>query len=683
MPVYEAGESDVGPFRAPGSGAKAQRVLPWWRRPAAIVGEVLAAVGTAALIGFLTFKPEPGIAFAARDWVVVGDLVNRTGQPLLDDSLDLAFRQGLSQSRYVNVLSTLQIRDALMRMKRDANATKVDRGIGAELAQREQARALLLPSVADTGGSFRLSVEVVDPATQATVWVGTENARQPEDLLPAMDRVIEGLREKLGESLPSIEADSVPLRQATTGNLEALRTYSIARKQYEQLKYDDARRLYERALEIDPEFAMAYAGIASTYLPLGRYAEGIPAAQRAAELRDRLSPRERAYIDALLAWAIDPVRGAERWRDYANLYPDLGTGQNNAGATLWQDLNRCAEAIPLFDQAFNSRDPSRYFTGHFKGYCELWMGQPRAAQASFEAALQVNPRQMTRGLADVYSYDEDFDAATAALDSDGQGVPPQFALEGDARRVSSLAYQGRLREARVAAQTFETAARAATLPATASRGRLYAAALGLQMGASEGLQAGGEQERAQLTEQESPQYPVSLHLAQLALIAQRVGQEALAREWAAAIREHPSQRPSPALQAVMSALDARLAESPEAAQRVLSAGAAGSEYFQYRVAAADIARLANDAALEMEQLQWIEAHRSRAFAEYSGFFSLQVLNVLDVNRGLLRQIELESDPERRRGLLEALRHRWEHADPEVRAMLPDQISTKIPMPELP
>lgn len=670
MAVYEAGETDVAPFRAPGSGMKAQRVLPWWRRPAAIAGEIIGLVLVVGLLGFITFKPEPGIAFAARDWVVVGDLVNRTGQSVLDDSLDLAFRQGLSQSRHVNVLSTLQIRDALTRMKRDANTTKVDRSIGAELAQRERARALLLPSVADTGGSFRLSVEVVDPATQATVFVGSENARQPEDLLPAMDRVIENLREKLGESMPSIEADSVPLAKATTANLEALRSYSIAVKQYEQLKYDDARRLYERAIEMDPEFAMAHAGVAATYLPIGRYAEGIPAAQRAARLRDRMSPRERVYIDALLAWALDPERGAERWRDYANLYPDQSSGQNNAGVTLWQDLNRCDEAIPLFDQAFKGRDPLRFFSGHLKGYCQLWTDQPEESARSFKAALLVNPRPVTRGLVDVHTYLEDFDAAEAELAPGTEQVPPQFALEASARKVTWLAYQGRLREARLAAQALTSAALAANLPATASRGRLYDAALAMHLGEPADLRGSAEIERGLLAEQ-TPQYQSSLHLAQLALIAARSGDTEHAREWVAAIRAQPPQRRNPSLQALLLALDARLAEDPQAGQQLLSNAGTGSDYFQYRVAAADLAQAASMKNAELEQLRWIESHRSRAFAEYSGFFSMQVLNVLDVNRALLRQIELDTDPERRRELVEKLRHRWEKADAQVRAKLPD------------
>ncbi|HWS25607.1 MAG TPA: putative peptide modification system cyclase, partial [Xanthomonadales bacterium] len=246
--VFEVGEAGIAPFRAPPSSAKAQRILPWWQRPAAVVSAIgLSVLATAALV-YGVMKPEPNIAFAERDWVVIGDMVNQTGQALLDDSLDLAFRQGLSQSRYVNVLSSLQVRDALTRMKLDPDNTQIDRSVGAELAQREAARALLLPSVSESAGAFRVSVEVIDPQTQATVWVASEMARQPLELLPAMDALIDVLREKLGESMQAIVSHSTPLADATTANLEALRIYSIGLREYNQTRYDDARRLFERAI---------------------------------------------------------------------------------------------------------------------------------------------------------------------------------------------------------------------------------------------------------------------------------------------------------------------------------------------------------------------------------------------------------------------------------------------------
>jgi putative peptide modification system cyclase len=669
MPVHEVGEAGTAHFRTPPTGASAQRLRPWWQHPAVVVAAVVATlVMLAALVDGLR-KPAPELVFAARDWLVLGDFDNQTGDDRLDESLDLALRQGLAQSRHANLLSPMQMRDALARMTLDPLATRIDRNVGAELALRESARVLLLPRIVSSGDEFRLSVEVVDPGHRSTLWVSRAIARDASALLPALDEVIGDLREKLGESPQSIADYSLPLAQATTASLEALRIYAVARRQFQDGKHDDARRLFERALELDREFAMAYAGIAATYLPQGRFAEGLGPARRAAQLRGRLSAREAAYVDALLAWAEDPARSADRWRDFAALYPDAGSGQNNAAMNYWYDLNRCPEAITLFDEAFHSRDPSRHTAGHGKGYCQLWIGQTQAAEQSFKAALQAKPLPVTQGLADVYTFLERFDDADAQLSADMQDVPMRFAIEAKARRVTWYAYQGRLREAQNAARLMAAAAESAGLPAAASRARLYGAALALAAGESPDLGALATREQPLLSGQESPQYPASLHLAQLALLAVRNHQPDLAHAWMAEIRDVTGERPDPTVQGLLQVVEARLAGDAAALQQ-LQAGTSPFDYFQMRVAGADLAQQIVDLQAELAHRRWIDQHRSQAFAEYGGQFAGQVVNVLDVNRSMLRLSEIEPDPTQRRELQSRLQQRWRHADSTLREQLP-------------
>ncbi|HSX65030.1 MAG TPA: putative peptide modification system cyclase, partial [Pseudoxanthomonas sp.] len=161
--VYEVGEVGIAPLRAPGNNPKAWRDIPLWRRPAALAAEVVLLVGLAVGAWFVT-KPQPAIAFAERDWVVVGDLRNLTGQSVLDDSLSQAFRISLEQSRYVNVLSDMKARDTLARMQRQPG-TPLDRAIASEIALRDGARAVILPTVSEVGGRVRVSAEVIDPHT--------------------------------------------------------------------------------------------------------------------------------------------------------------------------------------------------------------------------------------------------------------------------------------------------------------------------------------------------------------------------------------------------------------------------------------------------------------------------------------------------------------------------------------
>ncbi|WP_159067193.1 putative peptide modification system cyclase, partial [Xanthomonas citri] len=120
MEIYEVGEVGLTPLRMPKNSAKAWRDVPLWRRPAALVAEVgvVLAVGIAA---WFFIRPQPAIAFASRDWVVVGDVRNLTGNTVLDGALEQALRISLEQSRYVNVLSDMKVRDTVTRMKRDPN----------------------------------------------------------------------------------------------------------------------------------------------------------------------------------------------------------------------------------------------------------------------------------------------------------------------------------------------------------------------------------------------------------------------------------------------------------------------------------------------------------------------------------------------------------------------------------
>jgi hypothetical protein len=227
-----------------------------------------------------------------------------------------------------------------------------------------------------------------------------------------------------------------------------------------------------------------------------------------------------------------------------------------------------------------------------------------------------------------------------------------------------------LREAREAAQALAVAAQAAGLPAAASRGRLFAAALAQELSEMPDLLVLAERERPLLSGQESPQYPASLHLAQLALLAARSGHPELAQAWVAEIRAIAGARPNPSLEGLLRALDARLADDPALALKGLQPGRDLYALFQQRVAAADLARALGDTAAELAHLRWIDLHRSRAFAEYVGQFSGQVVNVLDVNRALLRLAEIEPDPLQRSELIGRLRQRWQHADAELRAGIP-------------
>ncbi len=338
--VYEVGEPGIAPLRAPQQNrAKAWRDIPLWRRPAALAAELLLVAGLAGGAWFLA-RPQPAIAFGERDWVVVGDLRNLTGDTLLDDSLEQAFRISLEQSRYVNVLSDLKARDTLRRMQRRPNEP-VGRETGSEIALRDGARALLLPTVAEIGGRLRVSAEVIDPRTQTTVYAVSADGRGVESALAAIDDVTDQLREKLGEALQNVQKTSVPLPNVATPSLDALKAFAVARRVVAtSFDREQALGLYRRALQLDPQFALAHADMADLHAGLGDVASAVAERRKALALPQRLSPQERARNELLLVEGTSaPAAYFREAREYLALYPDDLRLVDRLATNQWHHLN--------------------------------------------------------------------------------------------------------------------------------------------------------------------------------------------------------------------------------------------------------------------------------------------------------------------------------------------------------
>ena len=343
--VFEVGEPGLAPLRMPAHTPKAWRDLPLWRRPVALAAEALLVAGI-ALSGWFLTRPQPAIAFNERDWVVVGDLRNLTGDPRLDDSLEQAFRISLEQSRYVNVLSDLKVRDTLGRMQRKPD-DRVDRSLGSEIALRDGARAVLLPTVAEVGGRLRVSAEVIDPHTQTTVYAVSADGRGVESALGSIDSVTDQLREKLGEAMQNVQQTSVPLPNVATPSLDALKAFAVARNVVRTTRdREQALGLYRRALQLDPQFALAHAEIARVHASLGEVAQAAAEWRKALQFPQRLSPQERQWIELMLLQhgAVDAYfRKAD---EYLALYPDDFAVMSRLSSNQWHQRNdfRATEA---------------------------------------------------------------------------------------------------------------------------------------------------------------------------------------------------------------------------------------------------------------------------------------------------------------------------------------------------
>lgn len=469
MLVHEVGDADIAPFHAPPSGEKAWRELPVWRRTPVLALE-FALVSLFVVGALWTYlRSPPALAFNERDWVVLGDLQNHTSEATFDDALDTAFRVGLEQSRYVNVVSELQVRDGLARMQHTGQA--VDRQVGSELAVREGARALILPTVAEVGGQLRVSAEVIDPNTGVTVYSETATSRNPGNVLPALDDVLDRLRGRLGESVASIEKTSKPLEQVTTSNLGALRAYSLAQKARIEARNDDALALYQRAVQLDPEFAMAY-------LRLGFIAysandtEGTRRYLDLAQLkRSHLSDREALLLDAGLAIFITPEQAMRRFKLLAEMYPDEYRAYYNYSFFAYNDAQLYQAALDFMAPATVPQNPARRNAYYQLGKLNLALEQYAPALEAFEQADSLGVRGFKRHYAETYAAMRRYPLAMRVLASQTPNGDVNQDLEQRLDEISFPADQGQWPQAlRAAAELESLAAKAAPLTRWTYRG---------------------------------------------------------------------------------------------------------------------------------------------------------------------------------------------------------------------
>ena len=203
----------------------------------------------------------------------------------------------LGQTPFLNIVSEDRVRGTLRYMERSPDE-RVTRDLAREIAQRQGIEAVLIGSIASLGRNYVISLEAVSAASGDTVAREQVEAESRERVLARLGEATTRLRAKLGESLVSIEKFSAPIEQATTSSLEAFKAYDLGRRKHFGGQYFEAIPLYRRAVELDPNFAIAYAALGITYALAREYDLAAQFSRRAFELRERVSEREKFYIAA-------------------------------------------------------------------------------------------------------------------------------------------------------------------------------------------------------------------------------------------------------------------------------------------------------------------------------------------------------------------------------------------------
>ena len=276
---------------ASGSAPAAQRKP--WKTPA-----VAAAVLIAVLIGGgLFFRSRRASALTEKDTVVLADFLNTTGDAVFDGTLKQALAVQLEQSPYLNLLPESRIREALRFMGRPADE-RLSNDVAREICMREGAKAMLTGSITSLGTHYVITVSALNAQNGDVLAREEVEAESKEKVLKSLDRAASSLRGQLGESIGSVQKFDTPLEQATTSSLDALQAFSLGEAEHH--KGEDAKAIpyLKRAVDLDPNFAMANATLGVAYNNLTQQGLAASFITKAFDLKERASEREKLYISS-------------------------------------------------------------------------------------------------------------------------------------------------------------------------------------------------------------------------------------------------------------------------------------------------------------------------------------------------------------------------------------------------
>ena len=256
---------------------------------------VVVAIVALAASSYFYFQGAPRLT--EKDTIVLADFTNTTDDPVFDGTLRQGLAVQLEQSPFLGLISDERIRQTLRLMDQPIGA-KLTPEIGREICQRTNSAAVLSGSIVNLGNQYVLGLKAVNCSNGDTLAEEQETADGKEQVLRALSQAATKLREKLGESLKSIEKFDTPLEQATTPSLDALQAYSQGRRAFDGGDKFAAIPPLERAVQLDPNFARAYVELGVSYATTGEVRLGFENIHKAFELRDRVSEREKFYIEA-------------------------------------------------------------------------------------------------------------------------------------------------------------------------------------------------------------------------------------------------------------------------------------------------------------------------------------------------------------------------------------------------
>jgi serine/threonine protein kinase/Flp pilus assembly protein TadD len=356
----------------PTPAAPARRGIPVWIAIATLVA--IAAIGAGAWF-YLHRAP----VLTSKDSVILADFTNTTGDSVFDGTLRQGLASQLAQSPFLNIVSDQQIAGTLRLMGQPAGA-RLTEALAKQVCQRTGAVAVLDPSIGQIGSQYNLVLNVENCSTGETLSTAQAVAADKNHVLDALGTVATSIRGKLGESLASIQKFNKPLADVTTPSLEALQAYTLGQQAISNADSSASIAPVQRAISLDPNFAMAYVGLGTAYSNLGESSLAAENMKKAYDLRDRVSEREKFNISSHYSQIVtgDLLKANQAYQLWAQTYPRDFVPVGNLGIDL--------EILGQYDKALmalrRNMDLASSYGGSYSNLAAVYVALDRLDEAA-------------------------------------------------------------------------------------------------------------------------------------------------------------------------------------------------------------------------------------------------------------------------------------------------------------
>ncbi len=412
--------------------------------PLRIFGAVaLLAVMAAIVAGVTLWKSRTPVKGPVS--AVLADFDNTTGEPKFDHALNQALQIDLEQSPYLQILSKTRIQETLAEMQQE-KGEPLSPPLAREVCERNNALVVLHGLISKFGGRYLVLLNADSCVTGKTLAGEKTSADSEEEVLNALDRVAGRVRRQLGESAASIDHYQIPIAQATTPSLDALRTYSEAQESFRRGDMKAAQTLLYRAIGFDPNFASAYRILGLSYYNLSDYEKAGELFKKAFDLREHTTERERLSIETMYyGYSLNDFEEAiRRSRQFLQIYPDV--------AENWVTLCNLLTQLGQYPQAVNAGERALLLDPH-SGIASVELARAYLRANRFGDAKRIAQAAVAEGKDDWDIHSILFQIAfweqdAAAMKSEGEwGLSHQHANTSLYDLGFAAMAGGRLREA--------------------------------------------------------------------------------------------------------------------------------------------------------------------------------------------------------------------------------------------